>query len=167
MDYQIGPKQVAFYFLLCMIFLYKKNNECSSSNLARSTRLRNGQRPSIMAETKKEVERTPPQKRSRDDCCSNDDSPESGENSKGDTPPVAVTKRRKNNHDFDKNNRDPTGLVFDEAGSNSPTVAEIRECPTETTELENVRGSSNYCQLDGSSVTGGIDWKAWLSVSVI
>ena len=110
-----------------------------------------------MAETKKEVERAPPLKRPRDDGCSNDDSPESQENSKGDTPSVAVTKRRRNNRDFDKNNRDPTGLVFDEAGSNSPTVAEIRECPTETAELEKVRGSSNYCKLDSCSVTGGIE----------
>ena len=90
-----------------------------------------------MAETNKEVEKDPSLKRSWDDCCSNDDSPEPKHNLKGDTPSVAVTISREKNHDFDKNNRErPTGLVFDEVGSN---------------------GSSNYCKLDRRSVTGGIE----------
>ena len=85
-----------------------------------------------MAETKKEVDRAPSLKRSWDDCCSNDDSPEPQPNIMEDTPSVAVTKSRENNHDSDR----PIGLVFDEAGSN---------------------GSGNYCKLDRRSVTGGIE----------
>ena len=97
-----------------------------------------------MAETNKEVEKAPSLKRSWDECCSNDDSPEPQQNLKEDTPSVAVTISRENNHDFDKNNRErPTCLVFDEVGSN---------------------GSSNYCKLDRSSVTGGIEALLWLSL---
>ena len=97
-----------------------------------------------MAETNKEVEKDTSLKRSLDGCCSNDDSPEPKQNLKGDTPSVAVTISREKNHDFDKHNRErPTGLVFDEVGSN---------------------GSSNYCKLDRRSVTGGIETISWLSL---
>ena len=103
-----------------------------------------------MAERKKEAERASPLKRSWDECCANDDRPALQENPAEGTHLVSTGKRQKNNNDFDKNNRDPMGLVFDEADSNSyfePTVAEVREYPTETTEL----GSSNYCKRDGRS----------------
>ena len=127
-------------------------NYCSLPTPHDPTRLRNGLRPSIMAEGKKEAERARPLKRSWDDCCSTDDSPALQENPAEGIHLVSADKRRKNNHDFDKNNRDPTGLVFDGADSNSylePTVAEIRECPTETTVL----GSSNYCRRsEGNTV---------------